>query len=139
MTALEKMSVLVVDDQKPSRDLLKMVLSELGVKWIIATHDGTSALQVIRERNLDIVICDWEMPNMSGYELLKQVRETDPDLPFIMVTGRADRDSVVAAKQSGVTDYIAKPLSPVKLSDKVTRLARAANHLPPKNQSVTWD
>ena len=71
MSDLTDITVLIVDDQKPSRDLLKMVFQELGAKHVHSAQDGASALQIIHSFPLDIVVCDWEMPNMSGYELLK--------------------------------------------------------------------
>ena len=68
------------------------------------------------------VICDWNMPGMSGMELFKQVHAREPKLPFLMLTGRADLDSVVAAKKAGVHGYIVKPISPAELKTKISFL-----------------
>ena len=68
---------------------------------------------------IDIVICDWNMPKLSGIDLLKQMRSVYPDVPFLMITGRSDMDSVSLAKSSGVTAYIRKPFSPAHLEIKL--------------------
>ena len=79
---------------------------------------------------MNLIICDWNMPNMNGVELLRQLRTVDPDMPFLMVTGRTDIESVVEAKSSGVTAYISKPFSSQQLEAKLriilTRMAKAS-------------
>ncbi len=72
---------------------------------------------------IDLIICDWEMPNMTGIELLQQVRMVYPDMPFIMVTGNADPDSVKAAARYRVSGYIKKPYAPQQIADNLTTLA----------------
>jgi CheY-like chemotaxis protein len=72
------------------------------------------------------VLADWNMPVMDGNELLRQIRSADPDIPFIMITGRADRNSILEAKNSGVSSYIAKPFSVEHLEKKLVAVARIA-------------
>ena len=73
---------------------------------------------------INLIVCDWNMPEMSGLELLQQVRVAFPEMPFLMVTARGTIDSVMAAKKNGVSAYIVKPFSPAELEQKVVALAR---------------
>ena len=126
MKRLNALNVLIVDDQEQSRQLIQMVLDKIGVAQVYAAEDGVAAkeLLTLKRRNLDIIICDWQMPNMSGHELLQHVRRDYPDMPFMMVTARSDPESVRTAMSSGVTDYIAKPFSPEAFGKKIVRLAK---------------
>ncbi len=118
---LEDLKVLIVDDQADARVLLKNMLSEIGVHQVFEASDGRQALSFIDAAFdfVDFIVCDWNMPSMSGVELLRQLRTVDPDIPFLMVTGRGDMDSVVEAKSSGVTGYIRKPFSPAQFEAKI--------------------
>ena len=118
---LEDTKVLLVEDQHESRALLRNMLIELGITQIFDAPDGRQALDFLDNAFdfIDIIICDWNMPHMTGVELLRQLRTVDPDMPFLMVTGRADMDSVVEAKSSGVTGYIRKPFSTTQLEAKL--------------------
>ncbi|NCC22908.1 MAG: response regulator [Alphaproteobacteria bacterium] len=113
--------VLLVEDQPDSRALIRNMLIELGITQVFESSDGKQALQFMDTAFdfIDIVICDWNMPGMTGVELLRQLRSADPSFPFLMVTGRADRGSVMEARSSGVTGYIAKPFSPTQLEAKL--------------------
>ena len=115
------LKVLIVEDQSEARALLRNMLSELGMTQIFESSDGREALNFIDSAFdfIDLIVCDWNMPNMSGVELLRQLRTVDPDMPFLMVTGRGDLESVVEAKGSGVTGYIRKPFSPAQLEAKL--------------------
>lgn len=118
---LSDLKILVVEDQPEAQALLRNMLMELGVTQIFQAADGREALSFIDSAfdMIDMVICDWNMPNMSGVELLRQLRTVDPDIPFLMVTGRGDMESVVEAKSSGVTGYIRKPFSPAQIEAKI--------------------
>lgn len=118
---LEDMRVLVVDDQSEARTMLKDMLSDMGVTQIFESTDGREALKFIDAAFdfVDIIVCDWNMPSLTGVELLRQIRTVYPSLPFLMVTGRNDIDSVVEAKSSGVTAYISKPFSSAQLEAKM--------------------
>lgn len=118
---LSDLKILLVEDQPEAQALLRNMLMELGVTQIFQAADGREALSFIDSAfdMIDMVICDWNMPNMSGVELLRQLRTVDPDIPFLMVTGRGDMESVVEAKSSGVTGYIRKPFSPAQIEAKI--------------------
>ncbi len=118
---LSALKVLVVDDQIEVRSMMRNMLMEMGVTQIFDAPDGREALNFIDSAFdfVDLIVCDWNMPKMSGVELLRQLRTVDPDMPFLMVTGRGDIESVVEAKSSGVTGYIRKPFSSVQLEAKL--------------------
>ena len=122
---LSDLNVLVVDDEAAMTRLVKMTLTDLDVSQVFTAKDGRQAIALLGELDdIDIVICDWNMPHMSGLELLQQVRTMDRDMPFIMLTGRVDINSVKEAKDLGVSDYLGKPFTPDALKQKLTRLAR---------------
>lgn len=118
---LEELKVLVVDDQIEVRSMMRNMLMEMGITQIFDAPDGREALSFLDSAFdfVDVIVCDWNMPKMSGVELLRQLRTVDPSMPFLMVTGRGDIESVVEAKGSGVTGYIRKPFSPVELEAKL--------------------
>ncbi|WP_028238813.1 response regulator [Stutzerimonas azotifigens] len=126
---MSKVSVLVVDDAPFIRDLIKKGLRTLfpGIHVDEAVN-GRKAQQTLSRERFDLILCDWEMPEMSGLELLTWCREQDAlkTVPFIMVTSRGDKENVIQAIQAGVSDYIGKPFSNDQLSAKVRKaLARA--------------
>ena len=96
---LNELTVLVVDDVVQARKLMKMVLNGLGVNQIFMAEDGKKASELIDASDgmIDMIICDWMMPHMTGLELLQQIRSVHSQMPFMMVTGRADLDSVKSA------------------------------------------
>lgn len=118
---LGDLKVLIVEDQIEARSMIRNMLMELGVHQVFDAPDGREALKFIDSAFdfVDLIICDWNMPEMSGVELLRQLRTVDPDIPFLMVTGRLDMSSVVEAKASGVTGYIGKPFSSQQLEAKL--------------------
>ena len=118
---IDKLKVLVVDDQPDARALVRGMLGELGVTQIFEAADGKEAMSFTDAAMdmIDVIICDWNMPKMTGIELLRQMRSVSYDVPFLMVTGRSDLDSVSSAKSSGVTAYIRKPFSPAHLEIKL--------------------
>jgi two-component system chemotaxis response regulator CheY len=128
---LEKTKVLIVDDQADMRSMIRHMLAELGINQVFEASDGKQALGFIDDAldMIDVIICDWNMPNMTGVEVLRQLRSVNPDMPFLMVTGRRDIISVTEAKSSGVTAYISKPFSldqlEAKLRAVVSRMATA--------------
>ena len=118
---LEDLKILIVEDQAEARAMLRNMLAELGVTQIFEAKDGREALAFVDSAFdfIDMIVCDWNMPGLSGVEFLRQLRTVDPAMPFLMVTGRSDMESVVEAKSSGVTGYIRKPFSPVQLEAKL--------------------
>ncbi|MDP6475693.1 MAG: response regulator [Alphaproteobacteria bacterium] len=105
------LKVLLVEDNKSALALMKMVLKGIRINQIYTAQDGRAALDFLEEAPelVDFIVCDWQMPRMSGLELLQEVRTVYPDMPFMMVTGKADMDSVNAAKEFAVDAYLTKP------------------------------
>lgn len=115
------MNTLVVDDSEMTRMVAKNALKNLEVTSIHEAEDGVEALKVLEAQTIDIVFSDWNMPNMTGIELLKAVREKWPDMPFIMITTEGSKEKVMEAIQHGVSDYLAKPFTPAALSAKLEK------------------
>ena len=139
---MSKVSVLVVDDATFIRDLVKKGLRDHfpGIQLEEAVN-GRKAQQLLTRQTVDLILCDWEMPEMSGLELLTWARAQDnlKTTPFIMVTSRGDKENVVQAIQAGVSDYIGKPFSNEQLVTKVKKalsrsgkLAELVASAPPK-------
>jgi two-component system chemotaxis response regulator CheY len=113
--------VLVVDDYNTMIRIIRNLLKQLGFDDIDAAADGSAALAKMREKRYGLVISDWNMEPMTGYELLKEVR-ADPSLaktPFIMVTAESKTENVIAAKKAGVNNYIVKPFNAQTLQTKI--------------------
>ena len=121
---LQDLRVLIVEDNPQAAKLLKKVLGGLGIHQAFCSADGREAQQFLDAADdmVDLIICDWEMPNMTGIELLQQVRTVYPNMPFIMVTGNADPESVEAAARYRVNGYIKKPYLPQQIADSLTTL-----------------
>lgn len=115
------MKVLVVDDYSTMRRIIRNLLTQIGYKEIDEAADGNEALQKLRAVHYGLVISDWNMEPMTGYDLLKQVRADDKlkTTPFIMVTAESKTENVVAAKQAGVDNYIVKPFNAATLQQKI--------------------
>ncbi len=113
--------VLVVDDFATMRRIVKGVLKQLGFFEIVEAQDGREALEVLKKEAVGLIVSDWNMPNMSGLDLLKAVRDDDRlrGIPFIMVTAEGMKDNVIEAVKSGVTNYIVKPFTPETFSEKI--------------------
>lgn len=121
---VDQLKVLIVEDQPNARTTLRHMLSEMGVNQVYEAGDGDEARDLIDtdESMVDLVICDWNMPNFEGIDLLKHLREKNIHTPFLMVTARNDIDSVKDAKEAGVDAYIRKPFSLSDLESKVGKL-----------------
>lgn len=115
------MPVLVVDDYKTMIRIIRNLLKQLGFENVDEASDGTEALQKMQGQKYGLVISDWNMEPMTGYELLKQVRTTDAlaKTPFIMVTAESKTENVIAAKKAGVNNYIVKPFNAQTLKSKI--------------------
>ena len=129
---MSKVSVLVVDDATFIRDLVKKGLRDhfSGIQ-IEEAVNGRKAQQLLIKHSIDLILCDWEMPEMSGLELLTWCRSHDTHkvTPFIMVTSRGDKENVVQAIQAGVSDFIGKPFSSEQLITKVKKALSRAGKL----------
>lgn len=123
------LKILVVDDASFTRDLIRRTLrKQFPAVEIEDAVNGRKAQQMLTKTQFDMVLCDWEMPEMTGVELLKWCREQPKykkeDVPFVMITSRGDKSHVVEAVQSGVTDYLGKPFSSEQLINKVVSAAK---------------
>ncbi len=121
MAVPKQMPILIVDDYKTMLRIVRNLLKTLGFENVDEATDGTMALQMIGVKQYGLVISDWNMEPMSGYELLKNVRgsEKTRNLPFIMVTAESKTENVIAAKQAGVSNYIVKPFNAETLKTKM--------------------
>lgn len=115
------MKVLVVDDYNTMRRIIRNLLTKIGYEDVEEAGDGKAALDLLRSRTFDLIISDWNMEPMTGYDLLKEVRGDDSlkGTPFIMVTAESKTENVVAAKKAGVNNYIVKPFSAATLQSKI--------------------
>jgi len=115
--------ILVVDDHALTRDMVRMILKSMGFSDILSAENGEIAFDAVKASYFDLIICDWNMPRFTGLELLTAVRSNKDfaDTPFLMLTAEAYRESVKAALQAGVTDYISKPFTAGVLGEKVLK------------------
>ncbi|WP_457626192.1 chemotaxis response regulator CheY [Persephonella sp.] len=119
--------ILVVDDMATMRRIIKGLLEQLGFKNIDEAEDGKVALQKLKTGKYDFVITDWNMPNMTGLELVQEIRK-DPDLkhlPVLMVTAEAKKENVLLAIKAGVNNYIVKPFTAEVLKEKIEKIFSA--------------
>ncbi|MFO0456475.1 MAG: response regulator [Alphaproteobacteria bacterium] len=121
MPVNKMMPILIVDDYKTMLRIVRGLLNQIGFNNVEEATDGTAAYSLIQQKQYGLIISDWNMEPMSGYELLKKVRsdEKTKTLPFIMVTAESKTDNVIAAKQAGVSNYIVKPFNAETLKMKI--------------------
>ncbi|MFN7901647.1 MAG: response regulator [Holosporales bacterium] len=121
MSVNKDMNVLIVDDYKTMLRIVRNLLKQIGFNNVDEAEDGVAAYAKLQQRNYGLVISDWNMKPMSGYDLLIKVR-ADPrfkDLPFILVTAEGKTENVIAAKKAGVNNYIVKPFNAQTLQSKM--------------------
>ena len=115
------MEILIVDDYRTMLRIIRNLLKQIGFDNVDEATDGSMALKKMREKSYGLVISDWNMEPMSGYELLKEMR-ADPALasvPFIMITAESKTENIIAAKNAGVSNYIVKPFNAATLKAKI--------------------
>ena len=115
------MPVLIVDDYKTMIRIIRNLLKQLGFANVDEAGDGTAALDMMRHKQYGLIISDWNMEPMTGYELVREVRADDQlsRTPFIMVTAESKTENVIAAKKAGVNNYIVKPFNAATLKSKI--------------------
>ena len=115
------MRVLVVDDFATMRKIIKNVLKQIDMDNVVEADNGKHALSVLKSDNIEFIISDWIMPEMTGIEFLKVCKEDEAikKIPFVMVTAEAQKDSVLEAIKAGVDNYIVKPFTPEKLKEVI--------------------
>lgn len=118
------MKILVVDDFQTMRRIVKGVLRELGFVNIVEAENGLKALEVLKGEKIDFVVSDWNMPEMTGIDLLKTVRATEEwkNLPFLMVTAEGKSEQVIEAVKNRVNNYVIKPFTPAVLEEKIRKI-----------------
>ncbi len=107
----KNMNVLVVDDFSTMRRIVKNILRQIGFTNIVEADDGTTAWDTLNKSKIDFIVSDWNMPQMTGIELLRKVRSSEEfaDIPFLMVTAEAQQENIIEAVQAKVSNYIVKP------------------------------
>jgi two-component system, chemotaxis family, chemotaxis protein CheY len=120
---------LVVDDFSTMRRIVRNLLKELGFTNIDEAEDGQVALHKLKNQNFDFIVSDWNMPNMTGIELLKAVRADQQikHLPFMMITAEAKRENIVEAAMAGASGYIVKPFTAATLEEKMNKIFQTMN------------
>ena len=115
------MNILVVDDYKTMLRILTSLLKQLGFNNVLTAENGQEALQKLHSEDVDFVISDWNMEPMTGMELLREIRGSDKlkNIPFIMATAESKTESILSAKQAGVSNYIVKPFNAETLQKKM--------------------
>jgi two-component system, chemotaxis family, chemotaxis protein CheY len=121
MAVDHSMPVLIVDDYKTMIRIIRNLLKQLGFANVDEAGDGSAALDMMRQKDYGLIISDWNMEPMTGYELLRELRADDrlSRTPFIMVTAESKTDNVIAAKKAGVNNYIVKPFNAATLKAKI--------------------
>ncbi|MFC2972561.1 chemotaxis response regulator CheY [Azotobacter bryophylli] len=120
----KNMSILVVDDFPTMRRIVRSLLKELGFNNVEEAEDGLDALNKLRSGSFEFVVTDWNMPNLDGLEMLKQIRADDAlkHLPVLMVTAEAKKENIIAAAQAGANGYVVKPFTAVTLEEKLNKI-----------------
>ena len=118
------MKILIVDDFSTMRRIIKNLLRDLGFTNTQEADDGLTALPMLKTGQFDFLVTDWNMPGMTGIDLLKQVRADEQlsGMPILMVTAEAKRDQIVEAAQAGVNGYVIKPFTAAVLKEKIEKI-----------------
>jgi len=119
--SIRSKTVLIVDDMRMTRMKLRKICTELGIKSISEAVDGRQALEMMANSKPDLVLSDWNMPNISGIELIKKIRDNPAlsDVPVIFITAEAEKNSIIKSLQFGVSDYILKPFNDENVKAKI--------------------
>ncbi|MGA2223780.1 MAG: response regulator [Syntrophobacteraceae bacterium] len=122
--AYKDLTVLIVDDFLTMRRIVRKILRDLDFQNILEAEDGSAALDILKSTKVDLIVSDWNMPRMTGLELLKEVRGNDSfkDTPFLMVTAEAQKENIVEAVKARVSNYIVKPFTAAILEEKLAKI-----------------
>lgn len=118
------MKILVVDDFSTMRRIVRNLLKELGFANVQEAEDGVDALKKLRAEAFEFVVSDWNMPNMTGIDLLREIRKDDAlkHLPVLMVTAEAKKENIIEAAQAGASGYVVKPFTAITLDEKLKKI-----------------
>jgi CheY-like chemotaxis protein len=126
VTALEHLKVLVVEDNPHMRSLLRSLLIAIGIRDIVEANNGDTALEVLRDKKCDLVLSDLAMKPMDGLEFSRAVRTAEkspnPFVPIIMISGYTEKHRIEAARDAGVTEFLAKPITPASLFSRMAKI-----------------
>jgi len=115
-------SILIVDDSVTMRKIIKHHLTQLGYNSIIEASNGKEGLKKVVEEKIDLIICDWNMPEMNGLQFLYNLRENWQEIPVIMLTTVNTQDEVIAAMKAGANSYLTKPFTRDSLKEKIEQI-----------------
>ena len=120
----KNMKILIVDDFSTMRRIIRNILKQLEFINVEEAEDGSIAFEKLKEANYDLLITDWNMPNMTGLDLLKEVRANEKlkDLKVLLVTAEAEKENIIQAAQAGANEYVVKPFTAVILEQKINRI-----------------
>ncbi|MBY6346862.1 chemotaxis protein CheY [Providencia rettgeri] len=120
----KNIKILVVDDFPTMRRIIKNLLKDLGYENVDEAEDGQMGLEKLRNGNFEFVVSDWNMPNLDGLEMLKQIRADASlaSLPVLMVTAEAKKENIIAAAQAGANGYVVKPFTAATLEEKLNKI-----------------
>ncbi|MEE9516656.1 MAG: response regulator [Candidatus Adiutricales bacterium] len=120
----KNINVLIVDDFSTMRRILKNILRQMDFKNIMEADDGTTAVDILKNERVDLIICAWNLPKMTGIELLRFVRDTEglSDIPFLMVTAEAQQENIIEAVKAKVNNYVVKPFTAETLGEKIDKI-----------------
>ncbi|WP_167659641.1 MULTISPECIES: chemotaxis response regulator CheY [unclassified Pseudomonas] len=124
------MKILIVDDFSTMRRIIKNLLRDLGFTNTIEADDGLTAIPILNSGAIDFLVTDWNMPGMTGIELLRHVRADEKlrSLPVLMVTAEAKREQIIEAAQAGVNGYVVKPFTALALKEKIEKIFERIGH-----------
>ncbi len=116
--------LIVIEDDASTKMILKGTLRKYGFNDVEECSDGGEALKKIQENEYDLILCDWQIPSMNGLALLKKIKaqETTKNIPFIMITGESEKESIITAMKAGVNGYIVKPFAPISIKQKLDQV-----------------
>ena len=118
------MRILVVDDFSTMRRIVRNILRQLDLNNVVEADDGTTAWDILNRDKIDFIVSDWNMPNMTGIELLRKVRASEQfaDISFLMVTAEAQQENIIEAVQAKVSNYIVKPFTADTMKQKIDKI-----------------
>ena len=122
--AYKDLTAMVVDDFSTMRRIVRKILKDLQFHEVIEAENGVEALRLLESNKVDLIVSDWNMPTMTGLELLKRVRADErlKGLPFLMVTAEAQKENIIEAIQAKVSNYVVKPFSPAVFAEKLAKI-----------------
>ena len=123
------MKILIVDDFSTMRRIIKNLLRDLGFTNTVEADDGITAIPILNSGSIDFLVTDWNMPGMTGIDLLRHVRADEKlrSLPVLMVTAEAKREQIIEAAQAGVNGYVVKPFTAQVLKEKIEKIFERVN------------